>query len=181
MPDETSVTKRRDEERTESVSPVEPDRLLAKEEELVALRKQNEDLLTRLKYLQADFENYKKRAARESEAVTKFAHELLLARILPVLDGFDAAMAHLDGQAAEGVRMVHENLRKVLQEVGLQEIPAEGQPFDPYLHDCVQQVADPEGTDGIVKEVVRKGYRVYERVLRPAQVIVVKNGGENHG
>lgn len=147
--------------------------------ELTTLRKEKEELLTRLKYLQADFENYKKRAARESEAVTKFAHELLLARLLPVLDEFDAAMAHLDGQAAEGVGMVRENLRKVLQDAGLQEIPAEGRPFDPYLHDCVEQVADPEGEDGTVKDVVRKGYRVYERVLRPAQVIVIKNGGEH--
>ena len=160
--------------------PPAPDSIqTAADAELATLRKEKEELLTRLKYLQADFENYKKRAARESEAVTKFAHELLLARLLPILDEFDAAMAHLDGPAAAGVAMVRENLRKVLQDAGLQEIPAEGRPFDPYLHDCVEQVADPEREDGTVKDVVRKGYRVYERVLRPAQVIVIKNGGEH--
>ncbi len=149
--------------------------------ELEAERKRNEELVSRLKYLQADFENYRKRVSREAEAVVKFATEALLARLLPVLDDLDAALAHSDGDQAKGVRMVRDNLLKTLREAGLEEIPAEGQTFDPYVHDCVQQVPDPEGQDGLVKEVVRKGYRTQDRILRPAQVIVIRNGGETHG
>ena len=152
----------------------------ASSSELEAERKKAEELLTRLKYLQADFENYRKRVARETEAVVKLANETLLMRLIPVLDDIDAALAHLDGEASKGVRMVRENLFRALGATGLQEIPAEGAPFDPYVHDCLQQVPDPELEDGTVKEVVRKGYRLPDRVLRPAQVIVVKNGGEPH-
>ncbi len=149
--------------------------------ELQAARRQNEELLTKLQYLQAEYENYRKQAAREMEGVLRFAHEGLLAHLLPVLDDFDAALANLDGEAAKGVRMVHDRLLKALGEGGLQEIPAKGQKFDPYVHDCIQHVPDSGQADGLVKEVVRKGYRVQERVLRPAQVIVVKNGGESNG
>src|SRR5207247_2637208 len=95
-------------------------------DELAELRRQNEDLLTKLKYLQAEFENYRKRVDRDAEMVVKFAHELLLSRLLPVLDEMDAAVVALEGKAGEGVRMVRDNLVKVLQEVGLQEIPSKG-------------------------------------------------------
>ena len=144
-------------------------------------RARNEELMNRLKYLQADFENYRKRAARETEAVVKFANEALLVRLLPVLDDLDAALAHVDGEASRGIAMVRDNLFQALGAAGLEEIPAEGVKFDPYVHDCVQQVPDPAQEDGTVKEVVRKGYRLPDRLLRPAQVIVVKNRGETHG
>src|SRR5712692_8255241 len=84
-------------------------------------------------------------------------------------------------KAGEGVRMVRENLARALHDAGLQEIPAKGRVFDPYEMDCIEQVPEPEGKDGTVKEVVRKGYRLHDRVLRPAQVIVVKNRGETNG
>ena len=153
----------------------------APRDELAELRRQNEELLTKLKYLQAEFENYRKRVDRDAQTVVKFAHELLLSRLLPVLDEMDAAVTALEGKAGEGVRMVRENLVRVLQEVGLQEIPAQGRTFDPYEMDCIEQVPDPEMKDGTVKAVVRKGYRLHDRVLRPAQVIVVKNRGETDG
>jgi molecular chaperone GrpE len=147
---------------------------------LEAERKKGDELLSRLKYLQADFDNYRKRVSRETEAFVKLANEALLVRLIPVLDDFDAAIAHLDGEASKGVRMVHGNLLKALAEAGLEEIPADGATFDPYVHDCVEQVPDSALKDGTVKEVVRKGYRVPDRILRPAQVIVVKNGDEAH-
>src|SRR3989449_10318689 len=139
-------------------------------DEFAELRRQNEELLTKLKYLQAEFENYRKRVDRDAETVVKFAHELLLSRLLPVLDEMDAAVAAIEGKEGEGVRMVRDNLVKVLQEVGLQEIPAKGRVFDPYEMDCIEQVPDPEMKDGTVEAVVRKGYRHHDRVLRPAQV-----------
>src|SRR3989441_7995209 len=153
----------------------------APRDELAELRRENEELVTKLKYLQAEFENYRKRADRDAETVVKFAHELLIARLLPVLDEMDAAVAALDGKAGEGVRMVRENLARALHDAGLQEIPAKGRVFDPYEMDCIEQVREPEGKDGTVKEVVRKGYRLHDRVLRPAQVTVVKNRGETNG
>lgn len=149
--------------------------------EAESLRKERDEIVTRMKYLQADFENYRKRIAREAEAFAKFAHEDLLAHLLPVLDEFDAALAQLDGTAREGVAMVRDNLIKALQDAGLEEIPVQGQAFDPYLHDCVEQVQDPHAKDGLVKEVVRKGYRLRDRILRPAQVVVVKNQGDTNG
>ncbi len=149
--------------------------------ELEAERQKSDELLSRMKYLQADFDNYRKRVSRETEAVVKRANEALLVRLIPILDDFDAALAQLDGEASKGVRMLHDNLLKALASTGLEEIPADGSTFDPYVHDCVQQVPDPALKDGTVKEVVRKGYRLPDRILRPAQVIVVKNGEEAHG
>lgn len=151
-----------------------------REDESADLRRKNEELVARLKYLQADFENYRKRTEREIESLVKFAHEVLLSRLLPVLDEMDSAVAALEGKSGDGVRLVRDNLVKALQEAGLQEIPAKGGPFDPYVHDCVQQVPDSGSKDGVIKEVVRKGYRLHDRILRPAQVIVVKNGGETN-
>jgi len=168
-----------EEEAQEATSPESKE--AAARDELAELRRQNEELLTKLKYLQAEFENYRKRADRDAETVVKFAHELLISRLLPVLDEMDAAVAALDGKAGEGVRMVRDNLARALHDAGLKEIPAEGRVFDPYEMDCIEQVPEPEGKDGTVKEVVRKGYRLHDRVLRPAQVIVVKNRGETNG
>jgi molecular chaperone GrpE len=148
--------------------------------DLEAERKKSEELLARLKYAQADLENYRKRVSRETDAALRLANEAFLVRLIPVLDDLDAALAHLDGEASKGVQMVRANLLGALIAAGLEEIPASGIAFDPYVHDCVQQVSDPELTDGTVKEVVRKGYRLPDRILRPAQVIVVKNGEEAH-
>ncbi|HKW42762.1 MAG TPA: nucleotide exchange factor GrpE, partial [Thermoplasmata archaeon] len=150
-------------------------------DEVGDLRRHNEELATKLKYLQAEFENYRKRVERDAETVVRFAHEALFARLLPVLDELDAAAAGIDGNAGDGVRMVRDNFVKALREAGLGEVPAEGLPFDPYIMDCIQQVADDASKDGVVKEVVRKGYRYRDRIVRPAQVIVVNNRGETNG
>jgi molecular chaperone GrpE len=140
-----------------------------------------EELLTKLKYLQAEFENYRKRVERDAQTFVRFAHEGLLLRLLPIFDELDAAVDALAGETGKGVRMVRDNLVRTLSEAGLREIPALGQPFDPYLMDAVQRVSDKDSKDGLVREIVRKGYRLHERVLRPAQVIVVQNQGDAHG
>ena len=150
-------------------------------DEMGDLRRHNEELATKLKYLQAEFENYRKRVERDAETVVRFAYEALFARLLPVLDELDAAAAGIDGKTGEGVRMVRDNFVKALREAGLGEVPAEGLPFDPYVMDCIQQVPDDASKDGVVKEVVRKGYRYRDRIVRPAQVIVVNNRGETNG
>src|SRR2546428_2052905 len=115
----------------------------APRDELAELRRQNEELLTKLKYLQAEFENYRKRVDRDAATVVKFAHELLLSRLLPVVDEMDAAVAALEGKAGEGVRMVRDNLGKALQEVGLQELPTKGRGFEPPEMRCIEHESAP--------------------------------------
>src|SRR5438309_9513399 len=100
-------------------------------DEAEALRTENEQLLTKLKYLQAEFQNYRKRPDRDAEIVVKFAHEALLARLLPILDEMDAAVDARQGAAGKGSRTVRDNLTKALREAGLQEITAIGRRLDP--------------------------------------------------
>lgn len=142
--------------------------------------RENEELLTRLKYLQAEFENYRKRVERDAETWIRFAQEGLFARLLPVLDEIEAAADTVQGTPGAGIRMVRDHFLKVLQEAGLQEIPAVGLSFDPYVMEAVERVSDKDSKDGMVKKVMRKGYRVHDRVLRPAQVIVVRNQGDTN-
>ncbi|HTD80851.1 MAG TPA: nucleotide exchange factor GrpE, partial [Thermoplasmata archaeon] len=104
-----------------------------------------------------------------------FANESLVARLLPVLDDLDAAVQSAKGKEGRGLEMIQANVMKALQESGLEEIPATGLPFDPYVHECIQLVEDPALPDGQVKEVVQKGYTFRKRVLRPARVAVVNH------
>lgn len=153
-------------------------------EKIEALREQAakaEDHWDRYVRTVADFENFKKRAARERQEAVRFAHEGLMARLLPVLDNFDMAMAALEnpqGASFEslktGVAMIHSQLKGVLLEAGLEEIEATGQPFDPALHEAVaQETSTQVGEDHVLRQT-RKGYRLRERLLRPASVVVAR-------
>src|SRR2546422_3913945 len=168
-----------DEEDQEATSPESKEG--APRDELAELRRQNEELVTKLKHLHAEFENYRKRADRDAETVVTFAHELLISRLLPVLDEMDAAVAALDGKAGEGVRMVRDNLARALHDAGLKEIPTEGRGFGPDEMDCIEPGPEPEGEDGTVKGGGPEGDRLHDRVLRPAQRIVVKDRSETNG
>jgi len=127
---------------------------------------------------EADFANYKKRVEQERAEVIHFANANLIAALLPVLDDFERALenAAADPKAAtwvEGVHLIYRKLRSVLEEHGLTRIEAEGSTFDPNLHEAVMCV---EGEEGIVCEEVQKGYRLRDRLLRPAMVKVGKEG-----
>ena len=132
----------------------------------------------------ADFDNFRKRATREKQEAIKFANENLVTKLLPVLDSFEMAMAAAQNTPApgaqtlqslqDGVNMVHQQLKTVLAESGLETIEAAGQPFDPNLHEAVSQVDNPDLPEGTVAQQLRKGYRLRERLLRPATVIVSK-------
>src|SRR3972149_7373730 len=100
-------------------------------EELEASRKKGEELLTRMKYLQAEFDNFRKRTSRESEALVKYAHEALVARLLPVLDELEAALGSLDGDAGAGGRVVRGNFWRALEGGGGQAVPVGGGPLPP--------------------------------------------------
>jgi molecular chaperone GrpE len=129
----------------------------------------------------ADFDNFKKRAARERQEAIKFANESLIQKIVPVLDNFEMALAaaqssSTDGSKSlsEGVAMIHSQLRQALTESGLEEISAAGQVFDPNLHEAVSQQESSEIAEGHVLQQLRKGYKLRERLIRPATVIVAK-------
>jgi molecular chaperone GrpE len=131
--------------------------------------------LDRWQRAQADLANYRRRAQFEREELEKFAAGSLVASLLPVLDSFDRAWTTLPGQFRRltwlsGVAMIHSQLRGTLERVGLLEIEAEGQPFDPAVHEAV----DSEAGDGPphVVAVLQAGYKLHERVLRPALVKV---------
>jgi molecular chaperone GrpE len=147
------------------------------EEKLEALEAERDERLDDLKRLAADFENYRKRVARDQESLVARAHERLVKELLPVLDGLeramDAAVRHSGGDSQkleEGVRLVHRELAAALQREGLAEIETNGR-FDPHVHEAL--LAQPsEAEEGSVIEVVQKGYRLGDHVLRPARVVV---------
>lgn len=129
----------------------------------------------------ADFDNYRKRAARERQDAVKFANESLLQKLIPVIDNFDMAIAAAataqEGAAQSlqtGVNMILSQLRNTLAEAGLEEIDASGKPFDPNFHEAVSQQETSGVPEGQVVQQLRKGYRLRERLLRPATVIVAK-------
>jgi molecular chaperone GrpE len=130
----------------------------------------------------ADFDNYKKRAARERQDSISYANESLLTKLLPVLDAFEMALA-ASANASEpaaahslqaGIVMISNQLKSVLAESGLEEINAAGKPFDPNLHEAVSEEATNEVPDGHVVRQIRKGYRFRNRLIRPAGVVVAK-------
>jgi len=126
--------------------------------------------------LAAEFDNYKKRTGRERAALIQSANESLIRDLLPLVDSVDRAIAHADGDTEsdafkEGVRMIMEELPKILENRGLKEIDASGKPFDPNLHEALMQVAG-EQEAGTVAEVIERGYSLGERVLRHAKVVV---------
>jgi molecular chaperone GrpE len=135
----------------------------------------------RLVRTSADFDNFKKRAAREKQDAIKYATESLLQKIMPVLDNFEAALAAAQNSSADslkslqdGVAMIHSQLKNTLTEAGLEEVDATGKPFDPNIHEAVSQQESAEVAEGIVLQQLRKGYKLRDRLLRPATVIVAK-------
>jgi molecular chaperone GrpE len=129
----------------------------------------------------ADFDNFKKRAARERQDAVKFANEGLIQKVIPVLDNFEMALAAAQSSSAEGLKslqegvaMIHSQLKSVLAEAGLEEIDATGKPFDPNFHEAVSQQESADVAEGNVLQQLRKGYKLRERLLRPATVIVAK-------
>jgi molecular chaperone GrpE len=134
----------------------------------------------------ADFDNFKKRAAREKQDAIKYATESLLQKVIPVLDNFEMALAAAQNSSAadikslqDGVAMIHTQLKSTLTEAGLEEVDATGKPFDPNMHEAVSQQESDTVAEGHVLQQLRKGYKLRERLLRPATVIVAKAPAAN--
>lgn len=129
----------------------------------------------------ADFENYKKRAARERQDAVKYANESVMQKLITVLDNFEMALAAAQTSQTEtleslqaGITMIQQQLKNILVEAGLEEVDATGQPFDPNFHEAVSQQETAEHAEGQVVQQLRRGYKLRDRLLRPATVIVAK-------
>ena len=148
------------------------------EEALAAKVQEAERLQERLLRLQAEFDNYKKRMAREKTEFLKFATESLLLEFLPVLDNLERAVASARAESvnreavADGIEMIVRLFRSTLDKAGVKPMEAAGQPFDPGLHQAIAQVETADGPENLVVEEVQKGYLLEGRVLRAAMVKV---------
>ena len=150
-------------------------------EELKARAAKADEVWERLLRTTADFENFKKRAARERQDAARFANEGLIQKLIPVLDNFEMALAASQANPANsgeslqaGIAMIQQQLKSALTETGVEEVDATGKLFDPNLHEAVSEQASDDVPEGQVLQQLRKGYKLRERLLRPASVIVAK-------
>jgi molecular chaperone GrpE len=177
MPDETTKSSVRDSGPVEGargnreVPPTDPP---APAPDVEALQAERDELFDRLQRLAAEFDNFRKRNARENAVLAERANERLVKELIPILDdlgrALEAASEHEEAKLEEGVRLVHRAMSDLLRKEGLAEIETEGK-FDPHVHEALlSQPSDAE--EGSVIEVVQKGYKLGDKVLRPARVVV---------
>ena len=150
------------------------------EEEMEALKSEKEQLKSTLQRAQADLVNYRNRAEAERNDLLKYGNSRLLVRLLPILDDFNLALDQTPNSETpepwlEGFRLIHRKLHSLIESEGVTQIEAEGKGFDPSEHEALAQQESADHEDGQVMSVVRDGYKLQGRVLRPAQVIVAKN------
>jgi molecular chaperone GrpE len=146
--------------------------------ELEAAKRQAAEYLEHLQRLKAEFDNYRKRVLKEQTRAVEMASEPLIRRLLEVLDEFDLALMAAERtpdfeRFLHGVELVYAKLQDILRSEGLERIQAEGQPFDPELHEALMQSGEAEG-EPVVADVLRPGYTMKGRVIRPASVKVAR-------
>ncbi len=165
----------------EQTRPDEVEQAVAElEERLALLERERDEYLADLKRVAAEFDNFRKRAARDYESLVSRANERVVKELLPVLDDLERALVaaeeHEEAKLEEGVRLVHRELRSALAKEGLVEIETDGA-FDPHVHEAL--LTQPsEQDDGAILEVIQKGYRLGDRVLRPARVVISQEAPE---
>jgi molecular chaperone GrpE len=146
--------------------------------ELQKLRAERETLLDRLARMQADFENARKRAAREQQDFRDYALAEAIKALLPTLDSFERALQSNTDERSElrsGVELIYKQLQDALMKLGLRPIPAKGEPFDPRLHEAIEMVETTDVPDHQILEELQRGYKLKDRLLRPAMVKVASN------
>ena len=166
----------------EALTPSEqPDLAPEQIEELKIKAAKADEHWDRLLRATADFENFKKRATRERQEAIKFANEALLRKLITVLDNFDMALAAANDDQntpvdslKTGITMMHQQFKIVLTEAGLEEIDATGKTFDPNWHEAVSQEEATDTPEGQVLRQLRAGYKLRDRLIRPASVVVAK-------
>lgn len=150
----------------------------------VALEKvktERDELRDRLTSIQAEFENARKRLAREQDEFKELALADAIKSLLPVVDGFDWALQapyHNVEEFRSGIDLIRKQLQDSLSNLGLQSIPAKGEPFDPRLHEAIEVVNTAVAPDNEILKDVRRGYKLKDRLLRPAMVLVAHNSDE---
>ena len=144
-----------------------------------------EDRLNQLKYLQADFDNFRRWSAKEKDAITSLANERLIRDLLVILDDFELALPSLEQERnRQGMEMIYKNLAKILSGYGLQPIECVGKKFDPHYHEvlCTEKCSRDQNT---ILEDFGKGYKLKSKVIRPSKVKIaehiLENEGENNG
>jgi molecular chaperone GrpE len=148
--------------------------------ELQKLRAERNDLFERLARLQAEFDNYRKRAAKENAEYRDYAVSDAARYLLPVVDSFTLALKNSAAKPEDlrkGVELIFKQLQDVLQKLNIERIPAQGEPFDPRVHEAIEMVETDEAPDHHVLEELQPGYRIKGRLLRPAMVRVAKKIG----
>jgi molecular chaperone GrpE len=153
----------------------------APDDPLTTVTAERDEYLALAQRVQADFENYRKRALRDQERLVAHAHERLVRELLPILDDLErtleAAERHEEAQLVEGVKLVEKSLRAALAKEGLTEIDAGGQ-FDPHVHEALLTQPSEDAAPGSVLDVVQRGYRLGDKVVRPARVVVAAETSE---
>jgi molecular chaperone GrpE len=142
------------------------------------ITEEREVLLDRLARAQADFENTRRRLAKEQEDFKEFALADALKSLLPVLDSFDWALqtpAQNPADFRSGVELIRKQLHEALSKLGAEPITATGEPFDPRVHEAVETVESSSAADNHVIKELRRGYKLKDRLLRPAMVVVARN------
>ncbi|MBV9075818.1 MAG: nucleotide exchange factor GrpE [Acidobacteria bacterium] len=149
-------------------------------QEYERVAKERDALLDRLARLQAEFENARKRNQREQSDFREYATADVIKNFLPVLDNFNLALRTPNAQGADsalrsGIELIRKQLEDVLSRLGLQAIPAQGQTFDPRVHEAIEMVESSDHGDHEVIEELQRGYKIKDRLLRPAMVRVATN------
>ncbi|WP_347862717.1 nucleotide exchange factor GrpE [Salimicrobium sp. PL1-032A] len=153
---------------------------VSEEKELTELEKmeqERDEMQEKLLRLQADFENFRRRVQKEKETDKKYKSQSLTEELVPVLDNFERALqTEVKEESAQGfvdgIKMVYNQLWSALEKEGVEEISAKGEPFDPHVHQAMMQVEEEGYESNVVTEVLQTGYKLHDRVIRPAMVKV---------
>ena len=177
MDNETKTTVPEQEEEkavTEEVKSEEISELDALKAELEKLKKDKAELDDRYLRTLAEYDNFRKRSQREKDAVYANATSDTVAKLLPILDSFDRASNYEcpDAQYKKGIDLIGNSIKEAFDNLGIKEIPAMGEKFDPNLHNAVMHVDDPSKEENVITDVYRKGYTLGEKVIRFSMVVV---------
>ena len=144
---------------------------------LLKLKAERDSLLDRLARAQAEFENARRRASKEQQEFRDYAAVDAIKPLLPILDSFERALQVKSepGDFRSGVELIYKQLQDALAKLGVRAIPAKGEPFDPHVHEAIEMVETSEVADHEVLEELQRGYKIKDRLLRPAMVKVAKN------
>ncbi len=150
------------------------------EAEIQKLKAERDTLLDRLARAQAEFENARRRAAKEQQDFRDFALVDTLKTLLPVVDNFERALQSKSEPAdfRSGVELIYKQLQDALNKLGVRPIPAKGEQFDPHVHEAIEMVETQDAADHEVLDEWQRGYKYKDRLLRPAMVRVAKNPGK---